>query len=369
MPRGLPLRLVVGALLLSLPLAAGARGWSAGVRERVATVAVFPVENLSGGSAPTAEIRQFLIDRLASEGFTVLDDGALEAFLTRHRVRYAAGIDAPTAESLRKEAGVDGVVIASVDLSSDAVPPKLGLFMRLVSVTGAPTVIWAGDAGVAGDDYPGMFCRGVINDYQILQTRTLTRLADSLLAYLKSGESGADAKPASKFRPKASFRSFTLEPDRSYSVVVAPFFNMSERRYGGEILALLYMRHLASVPQFRVIDAGVVRRQLLDDRIIMDGGLSVGDAETVASHIGADLVLAGRVLRYEDYEGAAGRAAVEFSTALIETKSRRVVWSSDSYNEGSDGVRFFERGASRTAHAMATQMVRLTAEMIAGRDR
>jgi len=60
---------------------------------------------------------------------------------------------------------------------------------------------------------------------------------------------------------------------------------------------------------------------------------------------------------------------VEFSTALLETKSRRVVWSSDSYNEGSDGVRFFERGSSRTAHAMATQMVRLTAEMIAGRDR
>jgi hypothetical protein len=45
------------------------------------------------------------------------------------------------------------------------------------------------------------------------------------------------------------------------------------------------------------------------------------------------------------------------------------VWSSDSYNDGKDGVRFFERGTSRTAHAMATQMVRLTAEMIAGMER
>ena len=41
--------------------------------------------------------------------------------MTRHRVRYAAGIDAATAEALQQETGVDGVVIASVELSSDSV--------------------------------------------------------------------------------------------------------------------------------------------------------------------------------------------------------------------------------------------------------
>jgi hypothetical protein len=57
---------------------------------------------------------------------------------------------------------------------------------------------------------------------------------------------------------------------------------------------------------------------------------------------------------------------VEFSTVVIEKASRRVVFSSDSDNRGTDGVRFFERGISRTAHGMATQMVRLTAAAIAG---
>ena len=60
---------------------------------------------------------------------------------------------------------------------------------------------------------------------------------------------------------------------------------------------------------------------------------------------------------------------MEFSTVLIERKSRRVVWSSESHNEGSDGVRAFERGTSRTAHAMATRMTALISRMIARGDR
>jgi hypothetical protein len=60
---------------------------------------------------------------------------------------------------------------------------------------------------------------------------------------------------------------------------------------------------------------------------------------------------------------------VVFSTALVEKKSGKVVWSSQSYNDGRDGVGLFERGMSKTAHAMATQMVRLTTDMIAGRGR
>jgi len=117
------------------------------------------------------------------------------------------------------------------------------------------------------------------------------------------------------------------------------------------------------------VETGVARQQLLDARIIMDGGPSFSDAETLAALTGAEFVLAGRVLRYEDYDGPAGRTRVEFSTVLIDRKSRRVVWSSDSNNDGNDGVLLFERGAAKTAHAMATQMVRLATEAMAGRAR
>ncbi len=340
----------------------------ASASERIATVAVFPVENLSTGTVPAARVRQFLIDRFAAEGASVLGDAALDAFMARHRVRYGAGIDAGTAELLRQETGAESVAIASIELSSEAIPAKVALFVRLVSITAAPVVVWADDAGMAGDDAPGLFDLGLVNDRQAVLTRALDRLGGSLASYLKTGQIRTDLKRAPKFRPKSYHRSLVIEPGRPYSVAVVPFFNLSTRRNAGEILALHFIRHLSGFPQFRVVDTGVTRQQLLDARVIMDGGLSISDADMVASLVEADFVLAGRVLRYEDYDGSAGRTGVEFSTVLIEKASHRVVWSSDSYNEGSDGVGLFERGTSRTAHAMATQMARLTTELIAGRD-
>jgi TolB-like protein len=149
-------------------------------------------------------------------------------------------------------------------------------------------------------------------------------------------------------------------------VAVLPFFNRSERRNAGDTLALLFMRHLSAFDAFRVADAGDVREQLLGARIIMEGGVSVADADLVGSVLDADFILAGRVLYYDDQEGADANPRVDFSTVLIERKSRKVVWSSQSYNAGYDGIRFFGRGRSATAHVMATQMVRLASEMIAG---
>jgi TolB-like protein len=352
------------AFLAVLLLPVGPRAASGS--DRISTVAVFPVENLSGGSVPAEEIRQFFVARLTSGGMGVLADDALEAFMVRHRVRYAAGIDSATAGSLRQETGVDGVLIVSVELSSDVLPPKAALIARLVSVQSAPTVIWAGDAGLSGDDAPGLLDLGIVEDYQVLLTRALNGLADSLLNHVKTGERAVFQKGASKFRPKTSYRRFVLEPGKTYSVAVLPFFNRSDRRNAGEILALLFVRHLSAFEPFRVIDAGDVRRQLLQARIIMDGGVSLSDAELVGTDLDADFILAGRVLYYQDQEGPDANPRVEFSTVLIETRSRKVVWSSHSYNQGMDGVRFFRRGRSATAHAMATQMVGTTTGMIAG---
>ena len=98
----------------------------------------------------------------------------------------------------------------------------------------------------------------------------------------------------------------------------------------------------------------------------MDGGISLSDADTVAALVDADLVLGGRILKYEGSTGSVAAVRVEFSTVVIEKKSRKVVWSSDSANDGSAGLGFFERGASKTAHTMATQMVQLTAASLAG---
>ena len=153
MPHRHRLRPVIGAALLAVLFGAGAPVASAA--QPAARVAVFPVENLSGGAVPADDVRRFLLERLASAGVGVLADDALDAFMSRHRMRYAAGVDAATADLLRKETGVDSVLIASIGLSVDSVPPKVSLIVRLVSIAAAPSVVWADDAGLSGDDAPG----------------------------------------------------------------------------------------------------------------------------------------------------------------------------------------------------------------------
>jgi TolB-like protein len=356
---------LAGALVLVLLCGVG----QADARQKIATVAVFPVENLTGKSFDGEEVRAFLARTLAANGIAVVPPDVLEGFMARHRVRYTAGIDAGTAAALRKEAGADAVLFASIELAQVAVPPKIALIARLVSLAEPPTVLWADDVGLAGDDAPGLFELGIVNDYPVLLARAVERITGSLLRYVGGGNAPAATKAASKFRPKSAYRRLELATGRRYTIAVVPFVNLSARRNAGDVLALLFMRHLASLGEFQVVERGATRQQLLDARIIMDGGLSLSDADTVAALIEADFVLGGRVVRYDDYEGAASSPRVEFSTVLIDRRSRKVVWSSASYNEGNDGVGAFGRGGTRTAHAMATQMAWLTTQMIAGTKR
>jgi dihydroxyacetone kinase DhaKLM complex PTS-EIIA-like component DhaM len=55
---------------------------------------------------------------------------------------------------------------------------------------------------------------------------------------------------------------------------------------------------------------------------------------------------------------------VDFSGLVIERKSREVVWASKSYNAGDDGVFFFDLGEVKTAHRMASEMVRADLKMM-----
>jgi hypothetical protein len=99
-------------------------------------------------------------------------------------------------------------------------------------------------------------------------------------------------------------------------------------------------------------------------RIIIPEGISLSNTDALFAALNADLILAANVIDYQDYQGVFGNPKVDFFVQLIEKKSRSVVWSSVSYNQGDDGVFFFDRGKVNTAHAMASQMTQWIGEMI-----
>jgi len=336
----------------------------AGMGERF-LIAVLPVENLSGTAVPLKEIRGALVEGLRARGIDVLQDDALEKFMAKHRVRYTGGIDKITAKEFKDEINCQGVLITSLELYNETNPPKIALTSRLVSTGDNPVILWIDGAGLAGDDSPGILGLGLIQDPKALQKKALSRLLDSLRQSLSGQKENKELEAKRKFRPKISFRSPVMEGKKKYTVAVVPFFNKSERKYGAEIMSLHFVRHLKEFGEFEVIEPGVVRQQFLTLRIIMDQGVSLADAQAIFAMLNVDLVVTGQVLDYQDYQGSLGKPKVDFTAEVIEKKSREVVWSSTSYNQGDDGVFLFDWGRVNTAYAMATQMVRSIGKMMA----
>ena len=222
--------------------------------------------------------------------------------MARHRVRYTAGIDEETARALKEETGVEGVLLTSVELYSEGVVPKIALTSRLVSTGDAPAILWVDGVGMAGDDHPGILNLGLINDPRVLVRKALGMVGKSLAERMARQEGRRETEKAErKFRPKIAYRSPDLEGERKYTVAIVPFFNKSERKNAGDVLVLQFVRALHRLGNFEVIEPGLVRKAFLNLRIIMDEGVSLEDAQALFAVLGADLVLAGEVLDYQDY--------------------------------------------------------------------
>ena len=333
------------------------------VIDKTPLIAVLPFYNLSGTKAPLQDIRRSLINSLKDAGLNILDDNVLEEFITRHRIRYTGGIDSVNAEALGKETRAETVLITSLELYSEMAPPKIAFTSRLVSVGSNLSILWMKGIGLAGDDSPGMLGLGLIENFQILLEKAIKQLSASLSGYLASQKGKIDSSRG-KFGPKVSYRSPVIAPELKYRIAVLPFINFSERKKAGEIISLNFVRQFAAYENFDSIEPGEIRQSLLRFRIIMDDGLSLPDADLLFRNLDADLILTGKIMDYQDYQGIAGKTKVDFSTLLIERKSREVVWSSKSYNEGDDGVYFFDLGRVNTAQVMASEMAHQVVEMI-----
>ena len=322
-------------------------------------IAVLPIENLSGaGGAPTKQLRQALKEELAKAGFTLLGDDRLDQFMVRHRIRYVGGIDTATAKAFLKETGTNAVLVTSLALYLDGDPPKIALFSRLVSTGDRPEILWMDGVGMAGDASAGLLGLGLIHDPKVLRDKALSFLVSSLSKRQEGKtERSGFFKRTRTFRPKITYSASFLEKGKRYPVVVVPFSSEGERTHAGEIMALHFVRQLAAMDGYSVVEPGVVREKLLGLRVVMDQGISRSDLYVVSSSLGTDLLLGGKVTKYLDSNLTGGAPKVDFSALLMEGAGRKIIWAADSYNQGDDGVFFFDAGMVHTAFEMTSKMV------------
>jgi hypothetical protein len=347
-------------------------GWSPEYRINVAAglkslIAVMPVENLTGMPVPAETARKSLIEAMKRKGLNILGDDVLEKFLERHRIRYTGGLNREMGNALREETGTNAVLFTSLELFGDTLPPKAAFAARLVSTHGRSDILWMDSVGMTGNDVPGFLLLGLIDDPGVIWEKARGRVLDSLAGYL-SGKSPRDGRTVEKkFAPK-SFHGVPLKIPAgkdTVSVAVLPFRNDSTRRNAGEILALHFVRELSKTGNLEVVELGEVRQVLLRSRTIMEGGLSLPQADILQAALGVDLVVTGVVMEYQDALGGWGNPKVEFSTRVFDMKTRQIAWSSSSYNQGDDGVYFFNIGKVNTAHGVASEMVRSVVEKMA----
>jgi hypothetical protein len=321
-------------------------------------IAVFSPENLSGRPAPLKTIRESLISGLASSGVSIVDDATIERFMTRHRIRYTGGIDEFTAAALKTEENIDAVLLSSVEFYDETIPPKIAILSRLVSTGQGAEIRWMDSVAVAGDDSPGLLGIGLINDHAVLREKAVESLIGSLQKHL-SGEM-AEIKPvAGKYGPKLLYRAPAFPPEGKRPLMaVIPFLDLSGRKYGSRVMLLHLVSELAKNGFYNVIEPGVVRQRLLNLRITMPEGLSLYDANLLLLALKSDLLMNGKIYEYQDFSGSLGVPKIDFMVEVIEKETRKVVWSSTSYNRGDDGVFFFDYGRVNVAGGLSAYMIR-----------
>ncbi|ABQ26183.1 hypothetical protein [Geotalea uraniireducens] len=328
-------------------------------------IAVLPVENLSGTAVPLKSIRQSLVEKMGKLGMCTLDEKTVDDFMAHHRMRYTGGIDKELSRAFKTETGAAAVLITSLELYSDVNPPKVALACRLVSTGENPVILGIDSVALSGDDSPGLLGLGLIEKPGELMDNALNRISASLYRQFEGVNDMNVSQPwMKKFKPRISYRSPSLDMEQKHTIAVIPFLNKSGRKNAGEILALQFVEQLAKMKKFNVIEPGIVRQEFLKFRIIMEGGVSLANADVIFTDLDADLIFTGEVMDYQDYQGAMGTPTVGFSIIVLDRKSREVVWASESYNDGDDRVYFFDVGKVKTAEAMASQMTHAVVDMM-----
>lgn len=362
----LALMISIGATAqaVAAPDAAAAAG-SAPVllRPEAARVAVLPLQNLSGEEAPMGGFQQWLIDELELRRIPLLDDMQLRAFMRRSRMRYMGGVSKEIARAIREETGTTAVLVSSIDLYDEGIPPRFAMTSRLVGTGEAPLILWMESADLVGDEAPGFLATGTIDNRIAVQRAVIERIMESLVGFLHrrdplDGRGEAGEQPARRYTPKSFYRAAGIVPPRSgrARIAVLPFANESTTRRASEILTLQLIRSLVQAGVAEIVEPGVVRQSLLRQRLIQSYGLSVPQADLVRETLKVDVALFGEVSEYRETGVATMEPRVEFSVRAIDTAARQVVWSSASYGEGDDRVFFFDAGRIATAHQLSARM-------------
>jgi TolB-like protein len=356
------------AVALALTLAALPACRHVEVPKTVAPVriAVFPVQNATGGVAPIHPLTDALDDQLAKRGVDLVPRKELDEVLARHRFRFTGGVDSTTAKALREELGVQAVLIPTLEQHDPGRPPRVALALRIVSVEDMPLVLWADAVARSGEDSPGLLGIGVVESVLELEHQVIVAAGAAVQGWVATRTRGGACGSDFRYKPRRSFRAPVLDDVGRRTVAVLPFQNFTRRRDAQEVAADHVVAELTRSGSFEVLDPGVVREQILANRIVLENGVSLDRAMTMLELLGADLILSGEVRAFAAPGGAKQPPTVGFGVYVLDRATGELVWSSRSVGEGDDWVVFFGAGRVYSTSALTCRIARGVVDGIVG---
>ncbi len=215
----------------------------------------------------------------------------------------------------------------------------------------------------SGDEAPGLLRLGIEERIEVIRSRVVGELARGLRGYLAGAPPAGRCRIDARHGPKVRFRSAALDGEEKRTVAVVPFLDLTKRRGAGDAVSTEFVRQLVASGRFRVLEPGVVRDYLLRARVMMPGGVSLETVRLIVGELGAQLVLSGMVLDFDEDVSMQG-PSIRFSATMIDAGTSEVIWSSRSANRGDDGVFLFGLGRVRTAPELACRMVASTVDQL-----
>ncbi len=318
-------------------VAAGALCLLAGAApsEGATRIAILPFQNVSGHLEAPPIIMPIIYRAVQDRGYEVIEANSLEPFLIRHRIRVTEKIRREQLDVLGKEFGASLALVGSIDLFADTPGnPQWGISGRLLSTDGG-RMLWAGAAGITGDDYTGFLGLGTVTSPDRLAELAVDRLFNEF----PSG--GAQVEPPRSARtgrsrkvPGRIFRDPQLDIDPPKRVAVLPFENATERRGAALIVDDLMIAGLFQAGRFEVVDPGEVSHTLQTLGVAPYGAIDLDSLRRIGEALGADAVILGRV---EDYNeglrpGTSTSPSIALDARLLETRTGKILWM--GYQEG-----------------------------------
>jgi TolB-like protein len=316
------------------------------------TLALLPFENVSGSGGSVRIIMPLIEQTVTAKGYQIITSERIEPFLARHRIRNTGMLSRIQLQALRREFGVDLVLIGSVDLFYESADnPQCGLSSRIVS-TAEGKVFWAESTGRTGGDYTRILGLGTITSGSELAREVVKILFQSL------PRSGAPFAPPQEqklttfrfFGPRGNYRSPALDNRSQWRAAVTVFENASERRGAGRILADVFTSAVFHHGRFEVIDPGEVNEALIAFGRTPYGGMDISTLRDFKKRTGIDAIFKGTVYRYNEglKREATTSPEIVLDITLLDAETGKTLWFATGERSGDDSQIALDFGVIRS---------------------